>query len=169
MEERRARFEQAYRQHAGAVSAYVLRRAPRECAEDVIAETFLVAWRRCEQMPAQPLPWLYAVARRTLANHRRSIARRESLAHRLQLEIPRVPVEPIEERVLEALRSLVPKDRELLMLTAWEGLSAAEAARVLECSPVACRIRLHRARRRLACAIGWPTSASPPLTATEAK
>jgi RNA polymerase sigma-70 factor (ECF subfamily) len=169
MEERRARFEELYRQHVKAVAAYALRRAPRETAEDVVAETFLVAWRRLEQVPAQPLPWLYGVARRTLANYRRSATRRQSLADRLRLEVRVIPQEPADERLRDALQTLRAGDRELLMLVAWEGLRPSEVARVLECSPVACRIRLHRARRRLADALEVPAHSASGLRTKEAK
>ena len=169
MDGQRERFEEVYRQHVGAVAAYALRRAPREMAEDVVAETFLVAWRRLDRMPEEPLPWLYGVARRTLANHRRSAARRESLAQRLEIEAPAGSVGPVDERLLDALRALRRRDREVLMLLAWEGLTPAEAAQVLGCSPVAYRIRLHRARKRLALALEATTSSSGELTITEAK
>lgn len=169
MKERRARFEDLYRMNIGAVAAYALRRAPRETAEDVVAETFLVAWRRLDRVPEQPLPWLYGVARRTLANHRRSAARRESLVRRLQLEVRAIPLAPVDERLLDALRTLRLQDREVLMLVAWEGLTPTEAAQALDCSPVACRIRLHRARKRLARALEATAPSAGELTTTEAK
>jgi RNA polymerase sigma-70 factor (ECF subfamily) len=165
----RERFEEIYREHVGAVAAYALRRAPREAAEDVVAETFLVAWRRLDRMPEEPLPWLYGVARRTLANHRRSAARRASLAHRLEIEAPPGSIGPVDERLLDALRVLRRRDREVLMLLAWEGLTPAEAAQVLGCSPVAYRIRLHRARKRLALALEATSFSAGELTITEAK
>jgi RNA polymerase sigma-70 factor, ECF subfamily len=168
MEDRRARFDELYREHAGAVAAYALRRSPRDVAEEVVAETFLVAWRRLERVPAKPLPWLYGVARRTLANQRRAAKRRDSLARRLELEVPAIAGEQIEYRVLDALQALRAKDRELLMLVAWEGLTPAEAAVALGCSPVACRVRLHRARKQLARAIESPSN-SAALTAKEAR
>jgi RNA polymerase sigma-70 factor (ECF subfamily) len=168
MDDRRARFDELYREHAGAVAAYALRRAPRDVAEEVVAETFLVAWRRLERVPAKPLPWLYGVARRTLANQRRAAKRRDALARRLELEVPPVTGEQIEYRVLDALQTLRSKDRELLMLVAWEGLTPGEAAVVLGSSPVACRIRLHRARKQLALAIESPSN-SAALTAKEAR
>jgi RNA polymerase sigma-70 factor (ECF subfamily) len=164
VEDRRARFEALYRNHAGAVAAYALRRASREVAEDVVADTFLVAWRRLDRVPDTPLPWLYAVARRTLANHRRSAARRESLASRLQLEFRAVPPNPVDGGLRDALGSLRPNDREVLMLVAWEGLTPTEAAEALGCSPVAGRIRLHRARKRLACALEATARSSGELT-----
>jgi RNA polymerase sigma-70 factor (ECF subfamily) len=74
---RTSRFEGLFREHYPAVRAYVSRRAPYELAQDVIAETFLIAWRRFDDLPSDPLPWLYGVARRLLANQRRSAGRGE--------------------------------------------------------------------------------------------
>jgi RNA polymerase sigma-70 factor (ECF subfamily) len=167
--DRRARFEELYRQHVGDVAAYALRRTSPDVAEDVVADTFLVVWRRLERVPDKPLPWLYAVARRTLANHRRSAARLESLTQRLQFEFRAVPPNPVDGGLLDALRSLRGDDREVLMLIAWEGLTPTEAAQALDCSPVACRIRLHRARKRLARALDHPVRPSGELSTTEAK
>ncbi len=67
----RVQFEQLYRQHAGAVLAYARRRTTQEAADDAVAEVFLIAWRRVDDVPAEPLPWLLGVARRVLANQRR--------------------------------------------------------------------------------------------------
>jgi DNA-directed RNA polymerase specialized sigma24 family protein len=71
------RFEQIYEEHGDAVRAFVRRRAPESVVEDVVSETFLVCWRRLDRVPDQPLPWLYAVARKTLANQRRRLAREQ--------------------------------------------------------------------------------------------
>jgi RNA polymerase sigma-70 factor (ECF subfamily) len=147
-DERRMRFEGLYYEHAPAVLAYALRRAGRDVAHDVVADTFLVLWRRFDELPDEPLPWLYGVARRTLANHRRGERRRELLLARLARREPDPSVEA-DDRVLRALASLRPAERELLMLVAWEELTPAEAALVLGCSANACRIRLHRGRRKL--------------------
>jgi len=153
VDERRARFERIWWDCASAVAAYVRRRAPADAVEDAVAETFLVAWRRLDRVPGEPLPWLYGVARRTLANQRRSQARRAALTTRLRLELPAVATDLGDERILDALGALTERDRELLTLVAWEGLTCAEAAIALGSSPVACRVRLHRARRRLAVAL----------------
>lgn len=143
------RFEALYRAHAGAVLAYCRRRNP-SAAEDALAETFLVAWRRLDAVPNQELPWLLAVAHRVLANARRADARRAALneragSQREAVDALTAPPGP----VVEALQRLAERDREVLRLHAWEGLSAVEAAEVLGCSAVAFRLRLHRARRRL--------------------
>jgi RNA polymerase sigma-70 factor, ECF subfamily len=137
--------------HTAAVFAYALRRTSPEDAADVVAETFLVAWRRLDDVDERTaLPWLYAVARRVLLSQQRATRRQHEIAQRVAAEPPEAPeTAPGSPRVLEALASLSEAEREVLMLTAWEELSSSEAARVLGCSPTAYRIRLHRARRRL--------------------
>jgi RNA polymerase sigma factor (sigma-70 family) len=141
--------------------AYALRRVERpEDAADVVAETFLVAWRRLDDVPAgdQARLWLYGVARRQLANQRRGQLRRSQLADRLRDELPAAMAAAAaasgaeEDRaavVRAALGRLDVSDRELLALSSWEGLSPAEIAVVLEVPAVTLRTRLHRARKRL--------------------
>jgi RNA polymerase sigma-70 factor (ECF subfamily) len=140
------RFERIYTDHRDAVRAYVRRRAPEAVVDDVVSETFLVCLRRIDRVPAQPLPWLYAVAWKTLANERRKQARiADSQAS------PFAAPEPVGDGVLaRAFNALSERDREVLRLVAWEGLSLADAATVLGCSGVACRVRYHRAKTRLA-------------------
>jgi RNA polymerase sigma-70 factor, ECF subfamily len=147
-DERRQRFEQLYREHGPAILAYALRRTDRETAQDATAEAFVVVWRRLDSLPEAPLPWLYGITRRTLANQRRSQRRYGELQVRLQTD-EQAEQGDSDGRVLSALASLGRSDRELLMLIAWEGLTPREAAAALGCSANACRIRLHRARRKL--------------------
>jgi RNA polymerase sigma-70 factor (ECF subfamily) len=157
---RRRRFEALYAQHHAQILGYALRRldSPDEAA-DVLAETFLVAWRRLDAVPEgdRSCLWLYGVARRVVANHRRGQHRRSQLADRLREELAaRLPLAqaPGEGTALAvAFRSLSDDDRELLALQGWEGLAPAEIATVLGCSQNAARIRLHRARRRLRAAL----------------
>ncbi len=150
-----ARFSRLYGEHEREILRYALRRsADAEDAADVVAETFLVAWRRLGDVPLgdEARLWLYATARRVLANHRRGVKRRTRLAERLREELRRqLPVQlPAEPRgVIEALAGLRDGDRELLMLIGMEGLTPSQAARVLGISTVTARTRLHRARRRL--------------------
>ncbi|GAB3432476.1 RNA polymerase sigma factor [Flindersiella endophytica] len=157
-EARRHRFELLFAAHHDLLLAYLLRRTTTtDDAADVLAETFLTAWRRLDQVPAgdEARPWLYGVARRVLANHRRGENRRAALTVKLRGELaasaqdsPSLMAEAASSRAGEAFRQLPERDREVLALTAWEGLTPAEIAVVLDCSRNAVRIRLHRARRR---------------------
>lgn len=153
----RLRFEACFRDHYADVLAFAIRRRPdRQAAEDAAAETFAVAWRRRGQIPERPLPWLYGIALRVLANQRRSGRRRRRLEERLAREQGSA-AEGSDPTDALALRSafatvfgrLSEDDREVLRLIAWEGLGSREAAAVLGCSYGAFRVRLHRARRRL--------------------
>jgi len=154
----KVRFGRLYREQWRAILAYALRRVEEpEDAADVVAETFLVAWRRLDELPIgeRERLWLYAVARRVTANHRRAEGRRTRLAERLaeslRSEAVADPVAPGGEAraVLRAMRELGEQDRELLLLVTWEELSPAQAGEVLGISSLAARSRLHRARRRL--------------------
>jgi RNA polymerase sigma factor (sigma-70 family) len=152
------RFEALYRAYARLLLVYALRRAARpEDAADVVAETMLVAWRRIEEVPGgdEARLWLYGVARHVLANSGRSVRRRGRLGERLRQDVHRL-VEPdhaadvsISLDVRQALAALATDDREVLQLTAWEGLGPQEIATILGVSSVAVRSRLHRARARL--------------------
>lgn len=153
----RARFEELFRDHHVAVVGYVRRRAPQEAVDDIVGETFLVAWRRLDRVPDEQLPWLLAVARNVLATQRRGAGRRRALTLRLghaavgRAEPPAggCVESAIDSRLETALSRLAPKDREALALIAWDGLQPHEAARVLGDSAGAFRVRLHRARQRL--------------------
>ncbi|MFF5208603.1 RNA polymerase sigma factor [Streptosporangium sp. NPDC000396] len=154
--ETRQRFEEIYMTHYSAVSSYVTRRtvSPDDIA-DVIAETFMTAWRRLTDIPSgdEARLWLYGVARRVLANHYRAESRRTALAIRLRENLT-LWAESVVDQPHDAARAafsrLSDEDRELLSLVGWEGLGTAEIAKVLGCSRGAVRIRLHRARKRLA-------------------
>jgi len=150
----RVRFEAAFEAHHRAVLAYALRRvATASDAEDAAAETFAVAWRRVDILPEPEaaLPWLLAIARRVVANQRRSGARRFRLGLRLRAEArERTVGQESGDPPIEALERLRPDDRELLRLLAWDGLTQAEAGVVLGITANAVAIRLHRARRRFA-------------------
>ncbi|HEU4462989.1 MAG TPA: sigma-70 family RNA polymerase sigma factor [Solirubrobacterales bacterium] len=150
-------FSRLYREQARAVLAYALRRVEnRDDAADVVAETFLVAWRRLGEVPigVEARLWLYAVARRVIANLHRTERRRTRLGQRLaeslrtEFATHAAPAGEAAE-VLRAMAELSDGDRELLLLVSWEELSPGEAAKVLEISSLAARSRLHRARRRL--------------------
>jgi RNA polymerase sigma factor (sigma-70 family) len=154
-DDRRATFEGLFRLHHAEVRAYVRRRNPGAAADDAVAETFLVAWRRLEEIGEDPLPWLLAVARRVLANQRRGEHRRTALVQRLTGATATAdpgwePPAAMSPELAAALAGLSPREREALLLVAWEGLEPARAARAAGCSPATFRVRLHRARRRVA-------------------
>jgi RNA polymerase sigma-70 factor (ECF subfamily) len=135
---------------------YLLRRAPVAEAEDLLSETLLVIWRRLEAVPAAaPLPWCYGVARRTLANYRRSTARRRRLVERMSSQPERfvddTDTSDIEDpEMFAAFHRLPDEDRELLRLWAWEVLEPREIAVVLETTPNAVSLHLKRAKQKLA-------------------
>src|SRR4051812_23970943 len=101
------RFQALYDAHAGAVLAFARRRAGPDEAEDVLAETFLVVWRRRERVPADALPWLYAVAGNVVRNRARAERRRVALRARLAAEPP-PPTDAPDPRLHEALARLKP-------------------------------------------------------------
>jgi RNA polymerase sigma-70 factor (ECF subfamily) len=148
---RAERFAGLYAAHYGAVRAYGLRRLGPDAADELAAETFLVAWRRFDELPAEPLPWLYGVARNIVLRHRTKAGR-----HLQTLEaLRRAPITALEiaddhdPDLWTAWAKLRDGDQEVLALIAWEELSVAEAARVLGCPAPVFSVRLHRARRRL--------------------
>jgi RNA polymerase sigma-70 factor, ECF subfamily len=148
------RFDAVFRATYARVLAYGRRRAAEATAQDVAAETYAVAWRRRHQLPADELalPWLLAIARRTLANHSRGERHRLRLRARLAAQ-PHVPATVAPDApggvVHAGLAQLSDADRELLRLAYWDDLSPAEIAEVVGASVNAVNVRLHRARRRL--------------------
>jgi RNA polymerase sigma factor (sigma-70 family) len=153
----RARFAVLFDAHHRRLLGYALRRLDDpEDAADVVAETFLVAWRRLDDVPSGDgaRPWLLGVARRVLANQRRSARRHVGLADRLGRELA-TQVAHVHDasvgdlQVRRALTGLSDDDRQVLLLAGWEGLTPAEIGVVIGVSGVTARSRLHRARRRL--------------------
>lgn len=145
-------FAALYEATYGAIHAYGSRRAGPDAADEIAAETFLVAWRRFDVIPTEPLPWLYGVARNVLARYLTSHGRRQRTRDALIAERPRSAANGDGEddpALWEAWEQLRPADREVLALVAWEELAVADAARVLGCSAPVFSVRLHRARRRL--------------------
>jgi len=150
-----ARFTALFEATHRPLLAYAVRRvADPADAADVVAEAFLVAWRRIDDVPDGPdaRPWMFGVARRVLANLHRGTRRRLALAERLRAEVVGVVPPPTAgpSDVERALARLGDDDQELLRLVAWEELARDEIALVLGISRGAVRVRLHRARRRLA-------------------
>jgi RNA polymerase sigma factor (sigma-70 family) len=165
-EPRRARFEALFREHHPAVRAYARRRVPREAVDDIVSETFLVVWRRVEDVPEPPLPWLLTVARNVAGTERRGAARRQRLWLKAQSSHVEGyhPDEPEigDGRVLGELARLNERDREALTLVAWDGLTPAQAAAVLGEPSVRFRQRLHRAGRRLRAQLAAEPGAEEP-------
>lgn len=163
-------FEQLWSAHHRRVHAYALRRTDPASAQDVVSETFLIAWRRREELPGEPLPWLLGVARLVLANHARSRRRRDALVQVFTEQVDLGVAEPgsADHQLLHALAALTPEDREVLLLVGWDGLRPAEAARVVGCTPATFRVRAFRARRRLAVQLGDAAPVTTrPTTETE--
>lgn len=173
----RARIEAMYARHAPAVTAYAMRRTDAASAEDVVGEVFLVAWRRLDAIGDDELAWLLGTARRVLANARRSGRRQLALRTRIAAE-PTVaggaPVSQQDWPLLRALAALSERDREAILLVAWEGLDAERAARVLGLRRRTFDARLYRARRRLAARLAderadGPAIASTPIAEEQAR
>lgn len=158
------RFRSAYRDHYQQVYVYFRRRTDFESAQDGCADTFLVAWRRIDDLPSEPetLPWLYGIARRVLANQRRTQNRWTRLRDRLRglgsepEPSPETVVvrAPHIQNVLDALDRLRPIDREVLLLSEWEGQSHKEIATTVGCKPHAVDQRIYRAKHRLETELG---------------
>ncbi|PFG16825.1 RNA polymerase sigma-70 factor (ECF subfamily) [Propionicimonas paludicola] len=169
MDERRQRFEQLAPALIGDVRRFLARRTDPATAEDVLAETLLVCWRRLDDLPDPPTPWAYGVARNCLANAERSHRRRGRLFARLAVVDPPRPIpapEPADVDLIAVLDRLRPVDAEVLRLWAWEDLGPSEIAEVLQISVNAANLRLHRARARLRDELGKPDQASGHIETT---
>jgi RNA polymerase sigma-70 factor, ECF subfamily len=152
-EARRERFEALVPALVDPLRRFLARRTDPATADDVLAETLLVCWRRLDDVPDEPLPWAYGVARNCLANATRGVRRQERLAARIAVVDPPAatagPGEGGDPDLAEAIGALREEDAELLRLWAWEQLTPAEIAAVLDVTPNAVSIRLHRAREKL--------------------
>ncbi len=165
------RFRDIYEAYQRQVLAYFLRRADAATARDCAAETFLVAWRRIDRVPDDEgtLPWLYAVARRVLANQRRGRDRYAALTRKLSRTAPAEVASPEtlmvrraeDQQLLAALAELRPVDQEIVRLAVWEELPHAQIAEVVGTSPHAITQRLHRINRTLAKRLDLEKIANP--------
>ncbi|MCM3662610.1 RNA polymerase sigma factor [Georgenia satyanarayanai] len=150
----RERFEQLYAEHRCEVERFVRRRLAEPMVEDAVAETFLVAWRRLDDVPLEARPWLFGVSRQVIMTMTRARGRWEALKVRALAEPP-IPNASLEVEAAmrtdlqRAWKRLRDSEREVIALAAWDGLSAQEAAQVLGCRPGTYSVRLLRARRRL--------------------
>jgi RNA polymerase sigma factor (sigma-70 family) len=166
-DDREERFVRLYRDFQPKVSAYVRRRLPESDAADALADTFLTAWRTLGHAPDDPLPWLYRIAANAVTNQRRSVRRWSRLQHRAHTwrELGGVRDSALAAETSAALQTawsrLAEHDREVLRLVAWEGLDGQQLAAALGCSHDAARVRVHRARRRLAQLLNDPSEAAP--------
>lgn len=148
------RFAEIYDTHHAQVHAYAVSRAGRQLADDIVSETFLVAWRRLAAVPPVPLPWLLGVTRNVVREHYRGEIKQASLVAELRAWVEEADgdvADGVAERsvALAGLARLAEDDREVLTLIAWHGLTARAAARVVGCSTATFFVRLHRARKRL--------------------
>jgi RNA polymerase sigma-70 factor (ECF subfamily) len=158
------RFESIYREHRLQVLAYCMRRTQPGDAADACSETFLVAWRRIEDIPSPPetLPYLYGIAGRVLSNQLRSLHRRSRLDAKLANLAAAPPADPSalivqsarDQEVVAAVRKLKPKDREIVMLYAWEDLPRDVIAEMTGMTRAAIDQRIHRSYQRLARILG---------------
>jgi RNA polymerase sigma factor (sigma-70 family) len=154
-------FTVIFDRHSGEILRYVHARLGADLAEDVTAETFLAAFRargRFDPAAASARPWLYGIAVRQIGKHRRAEARRVRLLRSAHVELPaedfgdraaeQVTAGQLRPRLAAVLARLPSKDRELLLLVAWAGLSYEEAATALGSTVSAVKARLHRVRVR---------------------
>ena len=172
MRDRRDRFDQLYSTHYRAIYSYVYRRLGSQTDDvaDTVADVFSVAWRRLDEAPQgeDARLWLYGVAHRCVLRTRRTDWRRLRLLARLTEEAltrpPSSGSSSREEDVRDAVERLPERDREVLRLVLWDGLSHGEAAVVLGCSTNAVAQRLHSARERLRAALTEPSQGSSEIT-----
>ena len=153
-------FADLYNRHYRAIRDFCRRRVPKDMVDDAVAETFLTAWRRLDDVPPGDgaLVWLYSVAYRVVGHQWRSSARQRRLENRLRVVDGGTvsgaddSVIMVDQRqlVLDAAARLNENDVEVLRLVAWEQLSIAHVADVLDIAPNAVKQRLHRAKQHLA-------------------
>lgn len=164
-----ARLKELFESHYDELLAYCARRIGLSEAADVASEVFAIAWKRIDDIEWETvLPWLYGVARRVLANRWRSAHRRKRLSRKVaglaayHEASPEVYIVQRDEdrEVIDALKRLRDSDQEVLMLAAWEGLSASQIAVSMGISVSAAEQRLHRAKRRFAKVLDPPSSNS---------
>ena len=172
--DQRSRFDTIWREHRHHVLAYCLRRASSADAEDACAETFLVVWRRIDEIPPAPktLPCLYGIARKSLSNQTRAFYRRGRLHTKLTnlgmapaADPMLVVVQRADDKVVtDAVRRLKPLDREIVMLDVWEDLSRAEIANVMGMTRAAVDQRIYRAYQRLSRTLEPAMHSSPAIS-----
>jgi RNA polymerase sigma-70 factor (ECF subfamily) len=158
--ERRARFEAIWVEHSPRVRAYCVRRVAAHEADDVCAEIFLVVWRRIDEVPPPPhtLLYVYGIAGKVVSNHTRSFRRRSRLDEKLRNLGVAPPADPAflvvqgsdDAQVAAAVRKLSHRDREIVMLFAWEDVPREDIAEIMGMTKAAVDQRIHRAYKKLA-------------------
>ncbi|HEV3266794.1 MAG TPA: sigma-70 family RNA polymerase sigma factor [Acidimicrobiales bacterium] len=146
------RFEALFRENYSQLFQYVARRVPTAQIDDVVAASFVVAWRKFEKAPIHPtLPWLLRIASYEISNHRRSTRKWNNvISFEVSGEPPSSTSPDLDEtEVVAALSRLSPADQEILRLIHWDALTRAEVAAALRLTPNATNVRYHRALRRL--------------------
>ncbi|PZG21274.1 RNA polymerase subunit sigma-70 [Micromonospora craterilacus] len=175
--EREARFTRLYEATYADLLRFIQRRVHPTHAEDVAADAFLVAWRRLEDLPEQTgdaRAWLYGIARGVILNTVRGADRQRALRVRLAAA-PAAAANDLDTEVIahqldlaRGWQRLSDVHQEALALSVFEGLTAPQAARVLNISPVAFRLRLSKARRALKLHAGnLPPSNTAPASLPE--
>ncbi|MFC0627698.1 RNA polymerase sigma factor [Kribbella deserti] len=167
--DREARFSALYQAAYADLIRFARRRAHPSHAEDIVAEAFLVAWRRLDDAPKQLVDaraWLFGIARHTMLNARRGAERQQALAVRLAETVQEASygdAELVARQVdlAAAWDRLSAVHQEALALAVFEDLAAPQAAVVLGISPVAFRLRFSRARRALRAHLGHLPSSAP--------
>jgi RNA polymerase sigma-70 factor (ECF subfamily) len=143
-------FRVCFQMHWAAVHNYLRWRGAGPDTDDLASEVFATAWRRWPHVPEDQLPWLLRTARNHLANHRRAQQRSAGLGQGPDDSPVHIAEVAEEVRELLAAVSRLPElEREVLLLVAWDGLTAEQASRVVGCLAGTARARLYRARRRL--------------------
>jgi len=171
---REGRFRALHQETFGDLLRFVERRVPPDEAEDIVSTVYLVAWRRLGELPEDARPWLFAIARKSIANQTRGWLRRRALAVRLtasaEHRAPDRAAGAVSRIDLErAWRTLSTADREVLALIAFDGLTSEQAATVLSCRRSAFAMRLARARKRLHAALEPQPEPADPAMASPAQ
>jgi RNA polymerase sigma factor (sigma-70 family) len=159
-------FTVVYREHYDDLVRFVRRRADDSAVDDIVAETFLAAWRRRAELPAEVRPWLFRTARNNMMNANRGQNRQDALAVKIGTLVETSGAVSTDDRIdlVSAWRLLPATDQEVLALGIWEDMPQAEAAAVLGCSRAAYAMRLSRAKRHLAELLAAPASTLIPAT-----
>jgi RNA polymerase sigma-70 factor (ECF subfamily) len=160
------RFAALFDRHADEIHRYAARRLGAELADDVTGEVFLVAFRgraRYDRSLPDARPWLYGIATKVVAQHRRAERRRNHALAKMSPERPgtfdersadRVTAEQLQPRLARALNRLSQGERDLLLLVAWADLTYEDAALALGVPVGTVRSRLHRLRVKVRRALG---------------